>query len=673
MDPATVMITTERFPPMATLNHPVVQLLRNSSIAVATSEDFVNHGASTVFISWESSCEQSGGLLSELTDQVLDSLHGQLVLEIVKRAPVKVRRPRGFNIFIVDSPVAFNAIYATISPELYNFSGRYLIIVLAMDNVDELEIVNRILQQMWKYYMVNANVLFASSVSPDKASMYTYFPYGKQYCEEVQPILWNAFSGGRFVLSRNHYPSKLDNLHSCPLKIALYSYSAFMQLRIGTDGRVIGMDGIDVRLLNYLAGKLNFTIVPQEVPNGLRFGLIYANGTATGAMQMVIGGEVNFTVGYFGYNFLRHKYMSLSQIYHYSELVVVVSPGQEFEAFEKLLLPYSNTLWFAFVGCIVCGFLVIISIARMPAAVQSFVFGRLVRTPLLNLINVLFGGSLNKLPGRNFARFLLAVWFSYGIILRSIYQQALFNFIQHSPNHSTPSTFEQLVDSDYGIYLIPSEVYVFDHMPEFQPLIRVVPNPDIQRYDDAIRNGRLRGVRISNYEKVLFDNSHLTEGRKFRMLKQRLYNYALCAGLRKNSCLTKPFDDAILRLNTNGLVQAWVKLYVDTKYASVIETISYQQQKLRLGQLLGAFQVLTIGLCGCTVIFAIEIIWSLPRCNNVYGRAWAELFHYPPWRCATAAHEDAVDFGDHEVFAHHFSTVNSEPRSIHEMAQPFIN
>ncbi|XP_053699473.1 uncharacterized protein LOC128746451 [Sabethes cyaneus] len=570
-----------------------VEVLWQATVAVASSEDF-SEQAYTVFVSWEFANERSSGLLSDLINQALGSLayNRRLPVEIINRISVPMRRPRTHNVFFVDSMPAFEEIFADMCPKLFNFAGRYLIVLLSMEVVDEQEVVRGILQRMWQNYAVNVNVLFASQISPERANMYTYFPYTSRFCEEV---------------------TKLENIHRCPLNVALYSYSAFMQLKVNSRGEITALTGVDARLLAYLATSLNFTIAPREVPHGLRFGLIYDNGTSTGAMRMVIEGEMNFTLGYFGYNYLRHKYMSLTQNYYYSELLVIVSPGESYTSFEKLLLPYSNSLWLAFIGTITASLLTIVVIGRMPLRVQNFVFGHRNRTPSLNLINSLFGGSLFKLPGRNFARFFLTLWIIYTLILRTVYQQALFNFLQQSPNRSSPNSLKQLVDNDYPIFLIPTEVYVFDHMPELKPLLRIIPAERIHHFDDAIRNGHLRGARISNYEKILYDNARLPDGRKFRILKQRLYNYALSVGLRLNSCLTKPFDDKILKLNANGLVQAWVKHYVDEKYAAVVDlpgAADERRRKLNLEQLVGAFQSLGFALGGCFVTFLGELVWG---------------------------------------------------------------
>lgn len=590
-----------------------MQFLLQATTEVFSSSD-LGQVPYTVFISWETYNEGPDNHLSILMNQVLQSLEvQQIAVQLIYHKTVVIRRPRVNNIFFVDSLRAFEDVHASIYPEHYNFAGRYVIVVLDETGQDELLVARRILQLMWHYYVVNVNVLFGS-LNHQEIHMYTYFPFYPGSCEKVKLVTWNTFKQGKFLLSKPHFPHKLHNFHGCPLSVALYTYAAFMRLREGSGPIVTGMEGIDAELLKHLSVTLNFTVIPLEVSNGLRFGLLYENGSATGAMQMIINGEVNFTLGFFGYNQLRMKYMSLTQNYHYSELVVVVTAGEQYEAFEMLLLPFSNTLWLVFLGCLGSAFFVIAIIGRMKRIVQRFVFGNSIQTPWLNLLNALCGGSLPILPSRNFARFLLMLWTLHALIIRTVYQQALFNFLQQSPNHSTITTLKQLIDGHYPIYVIPSEVYVFNNLPELQPQLGIIPAAKIQRFDDAIRRGQLRGARLSNYEKVLYDNSHFADGRYLQMLKQRLYNYPICVGLRKNSCLTKPFDDVLLELNPYGLVQAWISRYVNEKYAKVVAPVDERKQ-LTIRQLLGAFQLWVIALGGCSVVFCMELL-----CNYLAKR-----------------------------------------------------
>ncbi|XP_055611403.1 uncharacterized protein LOC129758007 [Uranotaenia lowii] len=585
-----------------------VELLTQAFVAFATSEEY-SLEAYTVFFTWESEDPRLAGQVAYLGDRILSELGSRVAVQLANDLSVFIRRPRVFNNFFVDGLEAFKAIYNSISPDFFSFNGFYMVVVIGeFPLFEQQSMTGEILRLMWKLYVVNVHVLFSEPKQGFVLS-YTFFPFTVKFCEQVEPTVWNIYFNGRFLSNRKHFPSKLTNLHQCPLHVPVYTYSAFMQLEHDVQGHLTRVFGVDVRLLRYLSRKLNFSYVFHEVPDNLRFGLIYENGTATGAMQMVISGRANFTLGYFGYNYLRHRYMSLSQNYYYSMLVMVVSPGANYEAFEKLLLPFNNPLWLAFLLCLLSALAIIFCIERFPALVKDFVFGRSIHNPSLNLFNVLFGGSSYKLPGRNFARYLLMMWILYCLILRTIYQQALFNFLQQSPIHLAAATLPKFIESNLPVYVIPSEVYVFNQMPELRQRLRIIPTSKIDTYDTALRQGKLQGGRLSNYEKVLFDNSQLKDRYYYLMLKQQLANYPICVGLRLNSCLTKPFDDAILRLESTGLTQAWVKKFVDRKYGTVREASTDEPRKITLVQLLGAFQVWLIGLGLAVVSFALECVW----------------------------------------------------------------
>lgn len=136
---------------------------------------------------------------------------------------------------------------------------------------------------------------------------------------------------------------------------------------------------------------------------------------------MVIEKEANFTIGYMSTTVTRNLFMSSSYIYFTSNLVWITPPGRLTTSFEKLFKPFGIILWSSILCMFVFGYLVIKIIKQQVKSVQVFVFGRSNTTPCLNAINVFFGGSLPRLPLRNFARTLLGLFMIYCLIIRSSY------------------------------------------------------------------------------------------------------------------------------------------------------------------------------------------------------------------------------------------------------------
>jgi hypothetical protein len=99
---------------------------------------------------------------------------------------------------------------------------------------------------------------------------------------------------------------------------------------------------------------------------------------------------------------------------------------------------------------------------RQPRQIRDFVVGRNIKNPVLNLFNIAFGGALHKTPNRNFARFLLASYFLYCLILRSSYQGKLFNYLQSDLRHPPLGTTKELLENGFTFYCLPSTKFLID-------------------------------------------------------------------------------------------------------------------------------------------------------------------------------------------------------------------
>lgn len=144
--------------------------------------------------------------------------------------------------------------------------------------------IKLLLDIMWRKFILDVHVVTAEPNGD--VSVHTFFPFTKDFCGQVHPVVWNIFRRGAFVAAREHFPRKDGNLFGCPLRVAVFSAPPFMIVHDDASGAV-DVDGADGLLLKTLASKLNFSIDYTIVSEDVRWGEIYANRTATGALQLV--------------------------------------------------------------------------------------------------------------------------------------------------------------------------------------------------------------------------------------------------------------------------------------------------------------------------------------------------------------------------------------------------
>lgn len=176
------------------------------------------------------------------------------------------------------------------------------------------------------------------------------------------------------------------------------------------------------------------------------------------------------TIGALAYTSDRAKVMSASFPYFFTSLLFAIPRGRPYTPMEKLLLPFDIFVWLLLITVFSSGLITTVTLKLSSKSKANFVFGPKNRMPYLNMINVFFGGPIENLPRRNFARWLLIVWIWNTIVIRSIYLSGLFNVMQQQPRVSPITTIEGLIEENYTLYMPDSLRHTFDLMPKTHSL-----------------------------------------------------------------------------------------------------------------------------------------------------------------------------------------------------------
>ena len=358
----------------------------------------------------------------DAVNEVLCQVQSKIVVQLEGYLDFKVtNRKRIYNIFFVDSYESFFHVFRLMSPLYFEYQGIYMI-ALTKYSESQYEIMMQIFQHLWGEFIINVNIIWLAPENDNEAIVYTYFPYTRLYCGNAFPIQLNQFFFGKWLRNiANFFPDKVANMHKCPLNVVAVMSPPFMILNED------GFDGIDGTLLRVLSQRMNFTVKIIRVESQ---GTVLLNGSSSGAFQMVIDKRANLTIGYVSSTAIRNFYMKSSYIYYTSNLKWMTPPGRLFTSFEKLFKPFRVILWSCILAVFMLSFLAIFLMRFQTRSIQNFVLGQRNYSPSLNVVNIFFGGSLSKLPNRNFARFILAQFMVYCLIIRSSYQGEIYDSIQ---------------------------------------------------------------------------------------------------------------------------------------------------------------------------------------------------------------------------------------------------
>lgn len=330
------------------------------------------------------------------------------------------------------------------------------------------------------------------------------------------------------------------------------------------------------------------------------------NGTATGAMKMVMNNKADLTIGMYSITYLRSKYMTASEFYYSVPFILIVPPGKPFSPFEKLFRPFKITVWIVLLITFITAALVVTIVKFQSNSTRNFVFGTDNKSPYLNILNVFVGGSLHLLPKRNFARFLLMTFLLFSIVKRTLYQGALFQFLQADDRNKEVQSIDELMAKKFEVYMMPSSIEHTQNM-KFRDKRVVVNSTILAIKQQQTMNPLSLGAVSSSLEQVLYFNKKNYKNMTLTVCKEYLFTFQYGIYFRKNSYLEEVFNEKISMLKSSGLIDFWASDYINIKYLN-IKLRDGSPKKLNIERLWGGFEVLFIGLTIGSIILVIEAV-----------------------------------------------------------------
>lgn len=324
-------------------------------------------------------------------------------------------------------------------------------------------------------------------------------------------------------------------------------------------------------------------------------------------MQLVKEGKVNLTIGFFASLPPRDNIMKASYVYFTTNLVWIVPPGRPQSALKKLINPMEPVIWTLFTISLIIGLMVITYLKLQPKEMQSFVFGKGIKSPLLNFINIILGNSLLLLPNRNFSRFLFLMFTFYCFILRSSYLGGLVKFMQLDTREAKMATTKEIIDHGYKFFMLHSALAYLDELPAVESQTKLVSYEEYNKGLENVNNSLFEGVFLTSTAHLAYRNMKAYPN-YFNWAPESIYTLNIVMYMQRDSCFKLNFDAVLINLVSSGLINKWASTWIDRKYLK--EPIKQNLQMLSVKQLEGAFQLLIGGLIFALCAFCVEISYK---------------------------------------------------------------
>lgn len=350
-------------------------------------------------------------------------------------------RRRRCSIFVIQDFEDFLLVNSILTRETVWFDGVFMF-VFVNGRIAEVEKIFRI---MWQKQMFNVFLMFEAA--DGRVVVETFRPFRPGNCNDTSSI--TIFDSFEKSLNGSEISfDSMKNLHNCTIRVATSNESEpYVFVDKNPDGS-LHLHGRDISLMKTLAELLNFHIEYTFI-GGQGYFYKHFHGSFT-ALQ---DGIADLAIGDLWLKQNRDEEFDATQPYTCQKIVFIVPKGREYTSFEKFILPFRPRTWFLVIICSLTGCIAIFVVKIQKKSVQSFVFGTGVQHPYLNLLIAFAGGSIVKLPKRNFARFLLMTFLIYSLIIRTVYQASFFQVLRKNQLRPDPKTIQEMIDKEFKFFI----------------------------------------------------------------------------------------------------------------------------------------------------------------------------------------------------------------------------
>lgn len=348
-----------------------------------------------------------------------------------------------------------------------NVQSKFIVIMsfTAMELINNIHTkMQLIFNEFWKHELLNVNILamIYNPMSGLRMDLYTYFPYMPQRCSMVTLYrIDNPFES----ISPDKSPlllNKLNNFNECPVELVTFDTPSGIEMVLIRDknGEVQDFRGFEGAFLKSLAKQWHFSIkviTPDEL-----WGEIYSNGSASGAMELMINRKINLSIGLFHQTYQYNELFDLSASYYSTNFCFVIPPGRPYTSIEKLLSPFRADVWYYLLALVA-------SIVTMKLfSLNSYQHRIIEPVAIQDFIRIGMGIDVIRLPKLLLSKLFLMILIFGSLIIRTIYQGSLFTFLISLKNFPPLGSIQQMVDEGFLLYLPQALQFLINFIPNIQ-------------------------------------------------------------------------------------------------------------------------------------------------------------------------------------------------------------
>jgi hypothetical protein len=517
----------------------------------------------------------------------------------------------------------------------WNPRARFVVAILNPIPSDTELLAMRILQELWKWYVVNAVVLVSQESDDIKALIsnersdcksfraYTWLPYqNPSQCTTVEDITlvdsWSMKGNDRLVEISNSLRYKVRNLRGCPLLIStrvmepLVMKAKNISRRAFNQTDLLYVEGIEIELVDFIAKAMNGVqtyVGPEDPHRFLYFDLL--NKTT----DIAVGATI-----------LRGEYTTVADptvTFDSDRLMWYVPCSVKVPHWMSILKIFAPSLWFAIFASIILAVIIWYYLSRpreYPVSLGQLQTFNKITSVFSTVCAVKLGMPAYVQLQTDPLRIFFFSWVCYSLAVNTVFQAFLTAVLIDAGYERQISNMEELLNSDLTFLLYEGHVPFYEGSRDWKSA-RILNNHRVCKRHTCVDDmKRAAQVRISA---VLWNNylvEYYTMGGLFGSATGRPLLCKVPDGtvlitqdvmyVPNGNPLLDRVNEIISRALEAGLYRKWKealknKLKVE---ARAIHVASLEYCDLNMEHMQSAFYSLFLGYMLCIASFLVEII-----------------------------------------------------------------
>jgi hypothetical protein len=271
------------------------------------------------------------------------------------------------------------------------------------------------------------------SESKSEIELLTFVWYSPGHCKKPILVKINSFNKNTNLWENSKFKiEKFTNYFGCDILVVTSSYHHtydYLMYSNNEQNREINCRGVWYETMKALSKSFNFT--PKclyETKIKIEKKSDYIEAKQDHFVKLIFKSFDD------GFNHSNGNHIPFWQImnevrvkpYHLDGVYFAVPPGEQFNAYEKLYLPFDKYTWYILIFTFVSSFSTIFVVLCFAPSIKNYVFGENVSSPSLNVAAHFFGLGQNIVPKKSFTRFILMAFIIFSLIIRTAYQGKIY-------------------------------------------------------------------------------------------------------------------------------------------------------------------------------------------------------------------------------------------------------